>query len=378
MAEGKVAQKGGLEGVVAADSAIGWIDGSVGELRYCGYLIKELAEHSSFAETCCLLWDGELPSRARLAEVETAMRAERALPQTVLGPLRSIARESEPMDALRTAASLCQVDDIAGDPLDPALNLRRAMRLTARFATIVAAHHRLRRGLEPIAPRTDLTHAANFLYMLTGDVPAPEVEKIFDVCLVLHAEHGFNASTFAARVTAATLSDMYSAITSAVGTLKGPLHGGANTEVMLMLEEIGSLDAVDAWLEDKLGRGEKIMGFGHRVYKVVDPRALILQDFSKRLAELQGDDRWFAMSERMAATIKKRKKLDVNVDFYSASVYRYLGIEADLYTAIFAISRVSGWTAHVLEQYANNRLIRPQCNWVGSPPRDYVPIEQRS
>jgi citrate synthase len=378
MAESNVAYKGGLEGVVAADSAIGWIDGSIGELRYRGYLIKELAERSGFVETACLLWDGELPTRARLDEVTEAMRTDRALPQAVLAPLRTIAAKSEPMDALRTAASLSAFDDVGGAVLDRSANLRRAMRLTARFPTIVAAHHRLRHGLEPIAPRADLTHAASFLYMLTGEVPAEAVERMFDVCLLLHAEHGFNASTFAARVTAATLSDMYSAITSAVGTLKGPLHGGANTEVMHMLEEIGALDKVDAWLDRKLGRGEKIMGFGHRVYKVVDPRALILQDFSRRLAALQGDQRWYSMSERIAAAIKKRKGLDVNVDFYSASVYRYLGIEPDLYTSIFAIARVAGWTAHVLEQYANNRLIRPHCNWIGSPPRGYVPIEKRS
>lgn len=377
MTESKVAPKGGLDDVVAADSAIGWIDGNRGELRYCGYLIADLADHSNFVETACLLWDGELPKQRRLGEVDAALRASRLLPPAVISQLRETAASLAPMDALRTAASLLAVDDVPGAVTDRAANLKRAIRLTARFPTIVAAHERLRQGKEPVEPRDDLSHAANFLYMLTGEVPDADVERMLDVCLVLHAEHGFNASTFAARVTAATLSDMYSAITSAIGTLKGPLHGGANTEVMRMIQKIGSVDAVGSHLDAALSSGQKIMGFGHRVYKVVDPRALILKQFSRRLADLRGDSRWYDISERLESEMRARKGLVMNVDFYSASAYRYMGINPDLYTSIFAVSRVTGWTAHVLEQYANNRLIRPRCNWVGPPPRPFEPIERR-
>ncbi len=373
----KTASKGGLEGVTAADSAIGQIDGSVGELRYCGYLIKELADASSFVETCYLLWHGELPTAAQLAELDDEIRAGSALPPETLGILRTIASVQEPMDALRTAVSTLSVDDIEGPIDDRATNLHRAARLTARVSTIVATYERLRRGEEPVAPRADLSHAANFLWMLTGTEPSKEAARILDVCLVLHAEHGFNASTFAGRVTAATLSDMYSAVTSAIGALKGPLHGGANTAVMNMLLELGSVERVGPWLDEALARREKIMGFGHRVYKVMDPRALILKEFSRRLSELDGEPKWYQMSLELEQRIKAAKGLDVNVDFYSASVYYMLGIPPDLYTCLFAVSRVSGWTAHIMEQYGNNRLIRPRANWVGSGPRPYTPVDQR-
>jgi citrate synthase len=377
MTQSNVAPMGGLEGVTAADSAICMIDGSTGELRYCGYLISDLAEHCDFVETIYLLWHGELPTSAEHAKLRADLRAQRELPETVMASLRTIADKQPPMDALRTAASLLSIDDVEGPDTDRETNLKRAVRITARFPTIVAAYDRLRDGKEPIAPNSDLDLAANFLYMLTGEEPDVEVARMLDVCLVLHAEHGFNASTFAGRVTAATLSDMFSAVTSAIGALKGPLHGGANTAVMHTLLEIGNVEGVEAYLDGQLARREKIMGFGHRVYKVVDPRALILRKFSERIAKITGEPRWFQMSEKLETLMKARKGIDMNVDFYSASTYYSMGIKPDLFTTVFAISRVSGWTAHVLEQYANNRLIRPRANWIGSDAREIVAMDKR-
>ncbi|MHC4515107.1 MAG: citrate/2-methylcitrate synthase [Planctomycetota bacterium] len=381
MAESKGAAstsaKGGLEGVTAADSSIGKIDGVKGELRYRGYLITELAKHSDYVETVYLLFHGELPSKPQHEELRKTLIAERQVSPEVMDILRKIAPKMAPMDALRSAVSALCLDDRGGEVTDRESNLRRGLRLVARFPILVAAYDRLRDGKEPLAPRDDLDHAANFLYMLTGEEPKDDVARMFDVCLVLHAEHGFNASTFAGRVTAATLSDVYSAITSAIGALKGPLHGGANTAVMNTLLAMGNLDNVEPYLDSALARGEKIMGFGHRVYKVVDPRALILREFAERMADLCGDRKWFEMSAKLENLVKTRKRIDMNVDFYSASTYYYMGIKPDLYTTVFAISRVAGWVAHVLEQYANNRLIRPRSNWVGPGPRDYVTMDKR-
>lgn len=377
MTQSKVAPKGGLEGVTAADSAIGKIDGVIGELRYCGYLITELADHSDFTETVYLLWHGQLPTKAQYDQLKADLTAHREIPEQVLDLLRSIAGKQAPMDALRTATSLLSIADVEGGDVDRDANLQRAVRLTAQFPTIVAAYDRLRDGKEPIAPRADLEHAANFLYMLNDEEPNDDVAKMLDVCLVLHAEHGFNASTFAGRVTAATLSDMYSAICSAVGTLKGPLHGGANTAVMNTLLEIGSVDKVESYLDAALARKDKIMGFGHRVYKVVDPRAIILRKFSQRTAEISGESKWFEMSAKIEELMKDRKGIDMNVDFYSASTYYSMGIKPDLFTTVFAISRISGWIAHVLEQLANNRLIRPRANWTGPDSLDYVFMDKR-
>ena len=264
-----------------------------------------------------------------------------------------------------------------GADTDPEVNIPRSIRLTALFPTIIAAYARIRSGEEPIAPLDEFKHAANFLYMLNGTKPSAGVEQMMDTCLVLHAEHGFNASTFSGRVTAATLADMYSAVTAAIGTLKGPLHGGANRAVMKMLLEIGNLEDTEAHVDNLLNTGQKIMGFGHRVYKVVDPRAIILKEFSRRLAQETGEPKWFQMSEKIENLVKARKGIDMNVDFFSASAYYYMGIEPDLFTAIFAMSRISGWTAHIMEQYANNRLIRPRSEWVGAEPRDYLPLDQR-
>ena len=377
MTESKAPAKGGLEGVVAADSAIGKIDGTIGDLRYCGYQIKELADAADFAETTWLLWNLELPNRKELEAFRKELTSWREVPGDVLDIVRKIAGRTGPMDALRTAVSVLALDDIEGPVDDRDTNMKRAVRITARFPTLIAAYARLREGKEPIASRADLSHAANFLYMLTGDVPTKGVERMFDVCLVLHAEHGFNASTFAARVTAATLSDMYSALTSAIGTLKGPLHGGANTAVMNMLLEIGDVDGVEAHLDHLLASKQKVMGFGHRVYKVVDPRAVILKGFASRMAQETGEPKWYAMSERVETLMKARKGLDMNVDFYSASTYYYMGVQPDMFTTIFALSRVSGWIAHILEQYGHNRLIRPRANWVGSDSRAYVSLAER-
>ena len=373
----KPASKGGLEGVQVANSAISKINGKEGRLRYRGYLIKDLADASSFVETSWLLWHGELPTAAQLEGLNQELVAARALPEQTMAALRAAGTHQGPMDALRTAVSSMDGDEVPGPDTDAECNLRRACLLTARMPTAVAAYQRLRSGEEPIEPRPDLDHASNFLYMLNGDVPDEESSRIMDVCLVLHAEHGFNASTFSARVTAATLSDRYSAITSAIGTLKGPLHGGANTAVMNMLLEMGDESEVEPYLKQALTNRERIMGFGHRVYKVVDPRALILKDFARRLGEIHGDSKWFRLSEKLEEQMKKAKGIDVNVDFYSASTYYSLGIPPDLFTCLFAISRVVGWTAHVMEQHANNRLIRPRSNWVGAEPRDYVAITDR-
>ncbi len=377
MADSKIASKGGLEGVSVADSSIGKVDGVKGELRYCGYFIKDLAENSDFAETTWLLWHRELPTRSELEAFRTELKAQRALPSSILSLLRDLAPRIGSMGALRTVVSALGADDIPGDDTDPEVNIQRSIRLTARFPTIIAAYARIRSGEDPIAPLNELKHAANFLYMLNGTKPSAGVEQMMDTCLVLHAEHGFNASTFSGRVTAATLADMYSAVTAAIGTLKGPLHGGANRAVMKMLLEIGNLEDTEAHVDNLLNTGQKIMGFGHRVYKVVDPRAIILKEFSRRLARETGEPKWFAMSEKIENLVKARKGIDMNVDFFSASAYYYMGIAPDLFTAIFAMSRISGWTAHIMEQYANNRLIRPRSEWIGAEPRDYLPLDQR-
>ncbi len=371
--------KAGLEDVVAADSSICYIDGERGILSYRGIDIHELAEKSTFEEVCFLLWEGRLPRREELEEVRGAIGAERGLPPEMLELLSSIVPHLTPMDALRTMVSaLAETDPDVRDMSRPA-NRRKAVRLTGQIGTIVAAHHRLRQGQPVVTPDPSLGHAEDFLRMLKGSKPSAEAERAFDVALVLHADHELNASTFAARVTAATLSDMHSAITSAVATLKGPLHGGANEAVLKMLVEIGSLDHVDEYIHEKLARKEKIMGFGHRVYHTEDPRATQLRAMSKALAESSGETKLYDMSRRIEKILNEEKRLNSNVDFYSASVYSMLGIPADLFTPIFAVSRVSGWAAHVLEQYEHNRLIRPRAEYVGPEyPQPYVPIDKRS
>ena len=368
----------GLEDVVAADSSICYIDGARGILSYRGIDIHELAEKSSFEEVCFLLWEGRLPRRDELAQVRLAIGRERAIPREILNLLATLARTSTPMDALRTTVSaLADSDPDSRDMSEPG-NRRKALRLTGQLATVVAAFHRLRQGRPVVPPDPGRAHADDFLRMVNGETARSSAARALDIALVLHADHEFNASTFAARVTAATLSDMHSAITSAIGTLKGPLHGGANEAVLQMLLEIDSLDRVDDNIHARLARKEKIMGFGHRVYTTEDPRATHLRAMSREVAESSGETKWYDISRRIEKLVNDEKKLNANVDFYSASLYYMLGLPADLFTPIFAVSRVSGWTAHVLEQYANNRLIRPRAEYTGPAyPQPYVPLEKR-
>ncbi|HET9582234.1 MAG TPA: citrate synthase [Gemmatimonadota bacterium] len=374
----QTAPAAGLEGVVVAESEISYVDGAAGKLVYRGYAIEDLAEHSTFEETTALLLDGALPSRSRLDELAAGLKAERALDPRILELLQSFPGEAEPMAVLRTAVSALGMTDPDGLDASAEATRRKTVRLIAAFPTIVAAFDRLRNGNQPVEPREDLGHAANFLYMLSGREPNSEDAHVMDVCLILHAEHGMNASTFSARVTAATLSDIHSAITSAIGTLKGPLHGGANQEVMKMLLEIEERGIEPAaYVREKLGHKEKVMGFGHRVYKTMDPRAPILRRFSRDLTERAGQPELFAMSEEILETMASEKGIDPNVDFFSASTYYALGITPDLFTPIFAIARISGWCTHVEAQYAHNRLIRPRAKYVGKKGLSYTPLEER-
>jgi citrate synthase len=372
--------KGGLEDVVATSSAICYLDGDRGVLAYCGYDIHDLAKSATFEEVCYLLWHRRLPTRAELGDLQSQLAAARPLPEAVIRLMRSLP-PVDGMDALRTITSaLAHYDDEAADA-SPSAQYRKAVRLTAQIGTIVATWGRLRAGGGVIAPDPVMGHAANFLYMLTGDRPNSTAIRAFDVALILHADHELNASTFAGRVAAATLTDIYSATVAAIGTLKGPLHGGANAEVMKMLLDLGQTatpDRVDEVIRAKLARKEKIPGFGHRVYRTEDPRATHLRQMSRDLGRRAGAPAWYEMSERIEALVKGEKKLNPNVDFYSASTYYTLGIPVDLYTPIFAVSRISGWTAHILEQYANNRLIRPRADYTGpSYPQRFIAVDQR-
>ena len=370
--------KGGLEEVIAASSAICELNGKEGKLSYFGINIHDLAAHSSFEETVYLLWHGKLPTKSQFDELDARLRASRALPEPVLALMRAFPRTATPMEVLRTIVSaLSMYDSDTGDNSQEA-NVRKATRLTAQFPTIVTAAERLRNGQEPVAPRQDLGHAANFLYMLFGKEPDAYIARVMDLALILHADHEFNASTFAGRVTAATLADMYAAITSAIGALSGPLHGGANEQVMRMLLRIGSPDKVESYLDKALAQKEKVMGFGHRVYRTEDPRATHLRQISHDLGERAGDTKWFDMSRKVEQYMNTHKQLNANVDFYSASTYYQMGLPIELFTPIFACSRISGWTAHALEQYANNRLIRPLAYYTGPTNVPYTPIDQRS
>jgi 2-methylcitrate synthase len=371
--------KAGLEEVVAATSSICYLDGNRGVLAYFGYDIHDLAK-GTFEETCYLLWHGRLPNRAELGDLQSQLAAARPLSEPILRLMKQLPA-SDGMDMLRTLTSaLGHYDPEANDNSSQA-NYRKAVRLTAQLGSLVATYGRLQAGGGPIQPDPALSHAANFLYMLKGERPNALATRAFDVALILHADHELNASTFAARVAAATLTDLYSAIVGAIGALKGPLHGGANAEVMKMLVEIGpeaSPERVDETIRAKLAKKIKIPGFGHRVYRTEDPRATHLRKMSKDLGERAGNTRWFEMSRRIEALVTGEKKLYPNVDFYSASTYYTLGIPIDLFTPIFAVSRVSGWTAHCLEQYAHNRLIRPRTDYIGPLyPQTYLALEQR-
>jgi citrate synthase len=372
--------KAGLEDIVATSSAICYLDGEHGVLAYCGYDIHDLARHATFEEVCYLLWHRRLPTRAELGDLQSQLASGRTLPEPIIRLMRSLPPGNS-MDLLRTLTSaLSHYDPDAADN-SPAANYRKAVRLTAQIGSLVATMGRVASGGGPIEPDPVLGHAANFLYMLTGHRPGGLETRAFDVALILHADHELNASTFAARVAAATLTDIHSAIVAAIGTLKGPLHGGANADVMRMLLEIGPDAGVDKAVEAvraRLARKEKIPGFGHRVYHTEDPRATHLRQMSRDLGKRTGQPIWYEMSERIEAFVKAEKKLNANVDFYSASTYHSLSIDIDLFTPIFAVSRISGWTAHVLEQYANNRLIRPRAEYIGPEyPQRYVPVESR-
>jgi citrate synthase len=370
----------GLEGIIANSTSLSDVLGQEGVLIYSGYNINELAGKATYEEIVYLLWHGELPNRQQLDELKRSLRNQRDLPKGVVDFLRTAPAKANPMDVMRTAISMLGLyddeKDIEGQA--EAANERRAVSITAKIGVIAAYFHRSRQGLDLPPVRKDLDEAAHFLYLLNGEEPSAEAAKTLDVAYVLHADHGMNASTFSARVTVATLSDIYSAVTSAIGTLKGPLHGGANEGVIHMLREIGSEDKVDAWVEEALAQKKKIMGIGHRVYKVLDPRAPHLRTMAIKLSSELGEPKWIRMSERIAEIMKEKKGLNANVDFYSATVYYSLGVPTDMFTPIFAISRTSGWTAHVLEQLADNRLYRPLSEYVGpAVGKKFVPVEER-
>jgi citrate synthase len=366
----------GLEGVVAAQTRISDVDGQKGRLFYAGYDIADLAAHATFEETIYLLHHLELPTAAQLEETVATLRAESTLDPLLVELIASLAERTGPMTTLRTAVSAAAAVDPGDDDSDQA-NLRKAYRLMAKTPQIIATYQRLRSGGDAIEPRDDLGVAANFLYALTGKQPDPQVARDFDVVLVLYADHTLNASTFAGRVAAATLADMYAAATAAVATLQGPLHGGAIEAVREMLEEIGSPDRAPEWVRDRLAAKRKVMGFGHRVYKTWDPRATVLREIAERLGRHFGDTRWFDTAVRVQETVMEAKTLYPNVDFYTASVYSALGLPPDLYTPLFAAARMAGWTAHIREQYADNRLIRPDSEYVGPDPRPWKPLEDR-
>jgi citrate synthase len=369
----------GLEGVVATSSKICFIDGDRGVLSYFGYNIDTLAEEGTFEEVIYLLWNGKLPNRTELEELKSSLISERALPSEVTAFLKGVPKDAQPMDVLRTAVSMLSLYDPLARDNSYEASVKKAVKLMARISTLVTSFDRLRNGMEVLAGDPNLGYAANFLYTLTGMRPDDVMERVFDVALILHADHELNASTFAARVTAATLSDIYSAVTSAIGALKGPLHGGANEAVIqLLLSTKSAYDAVRKVKHD-LDNKVKIPGFGHRVYHVVDPRAIHLKKMSEELGRRTGHADLFEKSSRVEQTVCDLKKLNANVDFYSASTYYSLGIPVDLFTPIFAVSRMSGWTAHILEQYKNNRLIRPRADYTGAPDgQKWIPLDRRS
>ncbi|KAA3656919.1 MAG: citrate synthase [Calditrichaeota bacterium] len=370
----------GLEGVLATTSEICHIDGKAGKLIYRGIPIEELAENSTFEETSYFLLYGELPTQKELDEFDARLKANRALPQPVLDILKQMPSQANTMQFLRTVVSLMGLYEEKSDEHSVSETSHEAEKLIAVFPTIVAAIQRLRDGKEPIAPDNSLGHAANLIYMVNGEKPDEFAARVLDICLILHAEHGFNASTFTSRVVISTLTDVHSAITAAIGSLRGPLHGGANEGVMHLLTEIGSLDKVEGVIREKLRTKAKIMGFGHRVYKVLDPRARILSQYSERLAEITGNETYYAMSKKIEDIMNSEvgdRGIYPNVDFFSASVYHYLGFNLSIYTPIFAVSRISGWAAHVMEQLRENRLFRPNSVYLGDVDRKYIDMADR-
>jgi citrate synthase len=368
----------GLEGVVAGESEICYIDGYEGVLSYRGYNIHTLAENATFEETIYLLWVGKLPMASELDQLKQELGADYGLPSEVVAFLAGVPKDASPMDVLRTAVSMLSLYDPIAKDMSPEANRKKAAKLMSQTSSIVTTFDRLRNGKPVIAADPKLSFAGNFLYTLSGKVPDEIMTHTFDVALTLHADHELNASTFAARVTAATLSDIYSCVTSAIGALKGPLHGGANEDVIRMLLQVGDADKAVERVHEMLEKKTKIPGFGHRVYRTEDPRATHLRKFSESLGKSTGHENLYLMSKRVEETIKTEKKLNANVDFYSASTYYSLGIPTDIFTPVFAVSRMSGWTAHILEQYHNNRLIRPRAEYKGNPDgMQWIPLAAR-
>jgi citrate synthase len=367
----------GLRGVVAAQSAIGDVDGEKGILIYQGYNIHDLAEHSTFEEVVFLLWNGRLPNADELAALTADIRSNYEAPAEVIALMKQFPKDAEPMDVLRTAVSSLDFYDQNGHGTDREHAMKAAVKMTAQIGTISAAWDRIRKGKEVVAPDHTLSIAENFLYMLRGERADADEAHLFDVCLMLHADHELNASTFTTRVVSGTLAGMYGAVTAGIAALAGPLHGGANTNVMKMLIEIGDLDKVDAWVDKALEEHLKIMGIGHAVYKTEDPRATWLRKYSQHMGEKKGIMKWFEMSRRIEQLMLEKKGMFPNVDFYSASTYYLMDIPLDLYTPIFAVSRISGWTGHILEQYGHNKLIRPRAEYIGARDQKYVPISDR-
>lgn len=367
----------GLRGVVAAQSAIGDVNGEEGKLIYQGYDIHDLAENSTFEEVVFLLWNGRLPTRDELADLERKIRFNYEVPAQVLEMMRQYPKDADPMDVLRTAVSSLDFFDKDGHGTDREHAMNAAIKITGQIGTIAAAWDRIRGGKEIVPPDKNLCIAENFLYMLRGEKADADEARMFDIALILHADHELNASTFTTRVVAGTLADMYGAVTAGIAALAGPLHGGANTNVMKMLIEIDDPAKIDGWVEQALAEKRKIMGIGHAVYKTEDPRATWLRKFSRQMGEKKGQMKWYEMSQRIEQLMLEKKGMYPNVDFYSASTYYLMGIPLDLYTPIFAVSRISGWTGHILEQYGNNKLIRPRAEYIGKRDQKYVPIEQR-
>jgi len=375
--EGTSAAAAGLRGVVAAQSSIGDVNGEQGVLIYQGYDIHDLAEHSTFEEVVFLLWNGRLPKQDELEALTKEIRANYAIPAEIVAGMKYMPKDADPMDVLRTCVSALDFYDKDGHGTDREAAMKSAIKLTGQIGTIAAAWDRIRNGKDIVSPDSSLSIAENFLYMLRGTKPDADEARMFDVCLILHADHELNASTFTTRVVAGTLADMYGCVTAGIAALAGPLHGGANTAVMKMLIEIGDVDKVDGWLEKALEEKRKIMGIGHAVYKTEDPRATWLRRYSKQMAEKSGESKWFDMSQKIEKLMLEKKGMHPNVDFYSASTYYLMGIALDMYTPIFAVSRISGWTGHILEQYGNNKLIRPRAEYIGQRDLKYAAIGER-
>ena len=370
-------KSGGLRNIVAAQSSMSSVNGEEGILIYQGYDVHTLAENSTFEETVFLLWNGRMPKQDELDALKSEFRSNYEIPSEIIDSMKSFPKDAQPMDVLRTAVSTLAFYDDESHKTDVESARKTATRLTAKFPTIVAAWERIRNGNEPVAPDASMDIAENFLYMMRGEKCEESEARMLDICLILHADHGFNASTFTTRVITGTLADMYGGVTGGIAALAGPLHGGANTAVMKALMEIGSLDKVEPWLDDMLADKRKVMGIGHAVYKTEDPRATWLRKFSEKMGGVTGETKWFEMSKKLEDLMKEKKGMNPNVDFYSASTYYMMGIPMDLYTPIFAISRISGWTGHILEQYGNNKLIRPRAEYVGNRDMEYVPIADR-